>query len=54
MMIMTILAIVVIVAAVSMIVPSLNNVVFADKGGIPNVKAGDNPFKSCIEHSEQK
>ncbi len=51
---MTILAIVVIVAAVSMIVPSLNNVVFADKGGIPNVKAGDNPFKSCIEHSEQK
>ncbi len=54
MMIITILAIVVIVAAVSMIVPSLNNVVFADKGGIPNVKAGDNPFKSCIEHSEQK
>lgn len=45
MMIIPILAIVVMVAAVGMIVPSLNKAVFADKGGIPNVKAGDNPFK---------
>jgi hypothetical protein len=45
MMIIPILAIVVIVAAVGMIVPSLNKVVFAEKGEIPNVKAGDNPFK---------
>ena len=44
-MIIPILAMVVIVASVGMIVPSLNKAVFADKCKIPNVKAGGNPFK---------
>ena len=45
MMMISTLAFVVIVAAVGMIVPSLNKVVLADKCGIPNVKADDNPLK---------
>ena len=45
MMIIPILAIVVKVSSVGMIVPSLNEAVSADKGEIPNVKAGENPFK---------
>lgn len=26
-----------------------NNIVFADKGGIPNFHAGDNPLKHCTD-----
>ena len=50
----TVFAIIVIVAAIGMIVPSIiGNIVFADKGGVPNNKALSNPLKHCNEHPEQ-
>ena len=45
MMMISTLAFVVVVAAVGIIVPSLNKGVLANKCRIPNVKADDNPLK---------
>jgi|tagenome__1003787_1003787.scaffolds.fasta_scaffold16775647_1 hypothetical protein len=50
----TVFAIIVIVASIGVIVPSISsNIVFADKGGIPNNKALPNPLLHCTEHPEQ-
>ena len=49
-----IFTIVAIIAAFGMIAPNIiSHTVSADKGGIPNGNAGDNPFKSCVDHPEQ-
>lgn len=45
-MIIPILALVVIVAGVSILVPSLNKVVFANKDGIPNVKTPEQSIQA--------
>jgi hypothetical protein len=48
------LAILVVTAIGMTIKPSILDSAFADKGGKPNDNAGDNPYKSCGKHSDQK
>jgi hypothetical protein len=44
------LTIIAIVVAIGMVTSGIsNNIVFADKGGIPNFHAGDNPIKHCTD-----
>lgn len=49
-----IVAILVITAIGMTVTPAILDSAFADKGGKANDNAGDNPYKSCDKHPNQK